>query len=1046
MNISDYLARIEELTNTNLKLLKALNDSFYTDENHLSVNMGEVGTVAIPSFISLENKINLLQNNFENLVNSPTTSDAYFNFDGNSRAIQVKGYEQSPSPLVLGVPSNFYVEDNNTLRDFLTPSPYVKFDVSELPNDITEVCIRKVVPVTSTAISRFTSMLGSESRISKSWGDINKALDDLTAGTDYILYDTVKTLPLRKGQGSGSYVIKHIVNNWVDENLDQHVTLQFANDIEGYQKTLSYLLFDQTIERYLSEGQHLVAWDGHVKFEIESLNFNTNTITMRVMFGDFLNLSEYVSGPVDDSAKLKFFSESELFEDDKYVKVTLEEDKYVFVAIAPINPRMNIRASWGDGVLMDVDSLTNNDESFRQYYNENCVNIGDILNEISKVMSNTVSSHTDEDLNNYISAVPTIDTNILKVVHINKHLDESPTIQTIRALYAQKNNYNADLAETQNSITSLEEQLAKVDFQDTTGLRTRIQSNIDSLSAHKNEVINSLMKITNEISLAANNSVVPIENAKYRIRGFFDFEEFASTIGISQERVKGIYVQYRYRNVQQESGTAQTFVKDSNGNGVIDEEDKTFIFSDWNVFTTPLRPRVRNTNGTYSAQPDNSNKNEPSFNQIDIPITQGENVDVRLKVIYDLGYPFIQITSDWSPISTFVFPEEFMKDVQILDIINENNDDIETNRFKSILINDGVTAHISDKIMDQDSVYFHKPNSISSGFYTAERRVIPLYDKLQTMDNDIKLILDELNGTTSDLISVNFEFDESSISLNPFEKGNVILQEFSSFADISAGNFAGNYLVNTKGTQKYASLQCSIRLVNTSSRTLKIFSMFPGTDDVELSTLHTWAFHPSHYSGIVYYDYEKYDVDHPTNAWKLQTTNQIITYRNDDPYDNTQYYSESVTPKIDENNQLCKCTITTSGADNVITPEWYCIGSSTLGNINKGMFVYPASYRGQGLKMTNKEAYKYMIINPGQELVFPVVVEYFINNVNNENSQIEKTIAFDIRTSLYNDPLHYAVKIGAAYTSTPQDKIVNSVNEKPQTYGVRTNVYNTFAQ
>ena len=66
-NIADYLAQIESLTSTNLQILKTINDSFFTKKDHLFAEIDDT-TYVIPSFISLENKINMLQENFENLV------------------------------------------------------------------------------------------------------------------------------------------------------------------------------------------------------------------------------------------------------------------------------------------------------------------------------------------------------------------------------------------------------------------------------------------------------------------------------------------------------------------------------------------------------------------------------------------------------------------------------------------------------------------------------------------------------------------------------------------------------------------------------------------------------------------------------------------------------------------------------------------------------------------------------------------------------------------------------------------------------------------
>ena len=1035
MGISDYLVKIEELTNTNLQLLKALNDSFYTNQEHLSVNLDE-GSFAIPSFISLENKINSLQNNFDNLVNAPISSEAYFTFDGNSRAIEVKKYEQSPSPVSLNNQSHFYHENNQVLKDFLTPVPYLRFNLNNLPNDITTVVVRKVAAISSTAKTLFAELLGGDNVVSKkvTWGDFKKVLDGLVQDTDYILYDTTKSLPIREGQGSGSYVIREIVDEYVDDNLDQHIILRFATDIEGYQKSLTRLLFDQTIETKLVPGDYLVTWDGKVKFQLEELNFNTNTIKARVCFGDYTDMVPFTgassvdSNSISEMSKMKYFSSldnTQLFESENYVKVPLEEDQYIYVAIAPLNSRMNIRAPWGEGLVVNVDKLTREDagegedEHFRAYY-DTCRNIGDILNEISKVMSNTTTSHTSEELDAFQAAKPELEKEILKVVHINKHLDETTTIKNIRALYSQKNAYNADLTETQNSLTVLQEQLSAIDFEDTTGIRAKTQNQIDELTKHKNELTNALIKISDEIALTANNSLVPIENAKYRIRGFFDFVEFVDGLNkagytdITEGNIKGISVQYRYRNIQQEVGTATTFVKDRDNSGSI-ESNETFIFSDWNRLATPLRPKVRiPVTGNYEPEEDTSNKNLPSFNQIDIPITQGEIVDVRLRVIYDFGYPFIQMMSDWSDVTTFEFPEEFIKDVDITTIIDENNSDIETNRFNSILSNEGVIDHVGDKILDQDVTYFHKPENISSGFYTAERRIIPLRDKLKDMDDKIVQLVDEITGDAADQLQVSIDYDESSIIISPYETGNIILKSYQSF-----GNDVGTYGNYEKDSDNVVSLLCNIRLTNTSDHSLKIFPMFIGGDDTPIDgDLKNYKFNKDEF-----YKSENYDPETATNpsavwvnipdknaatgrSWKAQTVNQIITFRTQSPWDGTYYYD--FTGAADDNG--------------VLPADW---GNIEIPDDSEGMLIYPYLIKENGLKLTFKETAKYMLLNKDEDIVIPVMVQYKLSA-----NSYKKTISFDIRTSLYNDPYTYTFTVETPYETKVEDKLVSSLTKQ----------------
>lgn len=1121
MGIADYLVQLEELTNINLKLLGALNESINSDNNHVSVDVGgDNGVFTIPSLLTLENKINALQNNFENLVKSPTTGEANFIFNGDSRTIELKRYEQAPAPVSLRTQTNFYHENNDVLKDFITPVPFIKFNISDVPNDINSFVIRKVSAISEVAKTRFSNILGDNASKSLNWGDLYKLISDLTKDEDYILYDTNTRFPIREGQGDGVYVIKSIDDNFIDDNLDQHVVLTFINDAPGdiYKNNLTYTIFDQTIEKNLAIGDYLVAFDGHAKFQIEKLNFDSNTIQLKIMYGEYINLTPWSgTGAIDSSSKLRFFSGVDPFSSINYIKVPLEEDQYIFVAIAALNDRMNIRSSWGDGLLINVNNLVSLEDGktipFRDYY-ENCRNIGDILNEISKVMSNTTTSHSKEELNSYMAAKPVLDQDIIKVIHINKHLDETTTIKNIRALYSQKNNYNANLTEIQTSLTSLQDQLASIDFQDTTGIRSKLQNQIDTLTQQKNNLTTSLMKISNEIALTANNSVVPIENAKYRIRGFFDFKHFVDTLrqdtgyeSINYDNIKGIYVQYRYRNIQLETGTAETFTKDYDGNGEI-SENEIFIFSDWNQLYTPLRLRIRTEDGGYEAAPDTSNMNEPSFNQIDIPISQGEDVDVRLKVVYDFGFPFIQMMSDWSDISTFEFPTEFLKDVRITDIIEENNNDIETNRFNSILNDKGVTKHVDDSILDQDVIYFHKPENISSGFYTAERRIIPLRDKLKTMDDSITRIIDEIEGSTAENLSVYVDYDESSIQLSPFEVGKIMLKGYDNFTGDSPT--IGNY--GWDDTSKIASLICSIRLVNNSQHSLKIFPMFPGTSGTLLNdllqkkakfTLGDYCENKSNNKyGVYICSNTKNDNNEPIEKFELQKTNQILTFRLNNPYTGESYYDEA---SLDDDQRYYY------GSNQENYPDVYHTGDTadishqdnwiyTKNNIlaynlvdianenkiyvqlpkaapiepntgstdspwdrlsNNGMVVYPYSFKENGFQMTFHEASNYMLLNPGDEYVFPLKVDYRLVQLNNpisfrsvddpqadpvpilpKSDFVEKTISFDIRTSLYKDPLNYTLKIGAKYKDEISDKLISSLNKKYTAQELKSKEYN----
>ena len=224
-SVTEYLERLQKLTQTNLDLLKALNDSFYTKNSHLVVNV-DSNKFVIPSFIQLENKINSLQENFENLVHAPKTGEASFNFDGNSQTIELKGFSCTPQSLNLTLPSTFEIENNDIFKDFLTPNPYVRFDIMNIPNDVSTVSVKKVVAFSDAMKEVFKGLASTIE-----YGDLYKTLSLYKEDQDYIEYDTIKRLPIRKTLGTGTYIIKSIDENKVDENLIETYTLTFHEEL-----------------------------------------------------------------------------------------------------------------------------------------------------------------------------------------------------------------------------------------------------------------------------------------------------------------------------------------------------------------------------------------------------------------------------------------------------------------------------------------------------------------------------------------------------------------------------------------------------------------------------------------------------------------------------------------------------------------------------------------------------------------------------------------------------------------------------------------------
>lgn len=1045
-NIAEYYEQLQRLTQQNLEILGALNSAFYTNKEHLIVEVGSV-KYAVPSFLSLENKLNNLQDNFNNLVHAPKTGEAHFNVDGNSKTIELRGYTCTPERVTLDPThmAGFSVEQNDIFKDFLTPNPYVKLDLSTIPNDVAEVNVRKVaVKIDALKNMLLTRTAPTSKGIAQiDWGDLWKMLSIYREDEDYVMYDTLRHMPIRKNIGNGTYTIKSIDSDEIDDLMDEHIVLTLHED-------LKYKLFDETIDKYLAVGDELVTYDDNAKMVIEEVRPSLRQIKVRVLNGDYLNLvADPEGGLSSDYSRIKFFSPVN-YDADKYINVPLEEDQVVCIFVAPLNGRMNVQAPWGGGIVIDTNVIKWDQDGktpFYKYYEENIRNVGDILYEISSTMSATIMKYSEEDFLRFTNYSPVLDTSKLKVVQLNSHLNNSETVRNIRSLHSQKQEYNKQLEEVRTKILDITKTLAEVSFNDA-GLRTAYESQLAQYNNQRSDLVTNILKIVNEISIAANDSTVPLESAKYRIRGYYQWYPGQSSTDKSistpddvlaryWDHIRGIKIQYRYKNQNAESGTAISI-------------DENFIFSDWVEMPDQVVNKVPVYNGGYkfkypqytdktgnggATSHDNGRLNEPSFNQIDIPISQGEVVDVRIKIIWDFGWPFVESTSDWSNVANIKFPDEFLKDVPLLDIISENNNDIETNRFNNLLVENGVTPHIEDRIVDQDVTFMHKADSISSGFYTEERRVIPLRDKLLEFDQAIASVRDLISGTNSENIScfLNVEGTEYEILQN---KENVVTLPAYNSTQESRNSFDGD---QNAYAEKVHVINASLIFKNTSKHVTHLYSMFPANGDIYLNDLIYSRYGVAEYCQPLNKPTETADwgcvpicwpdTEPQSTKWQdysfcaPQTAGQWITFRMKDIYTGRNYYVENGS-KPD-----AKAEVGLTGALNPSTPRMLKTWQDRLfTEVCNGLLVYPYISDADYLKIPGSSPYTKIEIAPDDYVVVPIMIMYRFDAVGDDEVApvVTRYLSFDIRTSLYNEPCNYLIKFGASEDESIDERVARA--------------------
>ena len=1058
-SLTEYLTEIQELTKQNYAILKALNDSFYTKSEHLKVNINNTDYV-IPSFVSLENKLNTLEDNFENLVNAPRTGEVVFSFDGNTQSIEVKGFTNVPNRAFTTTSANnianelksFDYKKNAIFKDFLTPTPFVKIDLSQIPSDIQNVNVKKLVLKNSNLIEFAKQDSGWKTVTNENpesvcrpieYSDLVKKLYAFEEDVDYVMYDKIYQMPIRYEIGNGTYVIKEIKKNWTDDNFFEHYELKLDH--------LTYKIADDTIEKNFFVGDYLITNNDKVKLLIEAIYPSSNTVQVKVENGGFADLCTENEGNVDLST-LKFFAIGNI-EESKYLDIPLEEDQYIVVFIAPIQRNSLVQSPWGTGLFFNVFALTNsNGETYKDFYDNFVTNVGDKLFGIVAMAEQDFINIGQSEFDLLTKTKPIIDKDALKVTLINKHMSNSETISEIYNIYKQKEDYKAELNSVQKQIDEINNILSTVSFEDSSTSRTIYTDQLNDLNSKKKNLTASIANCIQQITLSSTDTDTPVENPKYHIRGFFNYDNYLSSNNIKNHDVIKIDVQYRYKNANKTTGNAES-LKDN------------AIFSDWNImnsFTSERHPEFDNGVYKYILDGDTTNVNVPSFNQIDIPISQGETVDIRLRVVYNIGYPFIKATSDWSEIINVEFPVELRKNVTVLDIIEENNSDTTKEAFRGYLEKNGVIEHVSDKLVDQDITYFHQPEHIASGFYTEERRVIPLRDKLQTITNDVISLKDEVYGASSDNLLVTLSDGESEIVVNAHANNTFVLKDFASSDKIPSNS---NELMDKVETTLTLKIQN-----NSKTSAIKLFSLFPGNynypveaktqskfrnwdyirwgnqSNIEQTEEYVYTYFPEdEYKGStssssedrgmsigvpiysisgdicvpIYVDAEEKNVTETNNKspFLVQQQNQWLYFRVADIYNNVPFYKNAKGNNGDNEDFYSDDKIVgyhdnykiTSAIAKTIYPEFFIAEK-----YNAGMCVFPHVTDIKDICITENDSINYKILYPGESVTVPITVMYSLTT---DKKEINKTMSFDLRNSLYNDPLNFKFELRAKYSN-----------------------------
>ena len=898
-SIKEYYIKLHNMMNNCVNMLTALSQSLTTSSPEITLKMidasGEQVDVRVPSFIYIENKLESLENTIDMLTDLPNSGEAWFNKSSNMYKLELVKSNVAPStPIVKGDALNeirSYITKNNILKDVVNPQMSLRIYLGNIGDNISEIAMKKYV--------FFNESLASQVQLLSTHDDYEQLLSTLTNGVEYESYEKILKMPMKRNRYVSAFTISDVDEYSEDETDQTYKYTVHLNTLKYYDKD------DAAIEYKLKTGDKLTLENDYVIYTVKSIrtqisqNIPSNITYLTEEYYDHIVELVEETGHVmlqtttENTAMVLHIYEDD-YEEYKYIDVPLEENQYISIFLASVYN--NVRSTWSAPMFFNLNDILVYDENgnaitnhvtgkkltYLEYYNRYCVNLGDLVDGISKVaymqLTNLPEINIKELL--YSTAIKEFvndtlrreDEDVMHVTRINKHIINDESSQNIKSLHEQKSQLNSQLRAIQNNIDTVYEQLTNTDFsQEISISQESLRTTLNEYYNQRSTMQEQLLGVIDNINILKGDVANDLsDKAKYRIRGITNIDSFETYLHEHYSfklNIIGCDIEYRYKSLNSSLSNLE-----STYNTVFTPWNKQSVIERERVITFDPETNVSKIEFVSSNTADDSIK----WNQIDIPITNGESVIVRIRYKYNLGQPFIDLYTPWSNDITIDFPAEFVDSSSVDDILDENNSDLVSNKFIRTLIKEGYQDHNNNKIIDNSVVYYHMPENIYSGFNTPENKLISLKDKLTELTNELteyKSMIDNELGTS---YRVYIEYDNNSIELHNDTSNSLMINELQG-----------------KSVNSFIKKEMNIIIKNTGTTPIKLYSIFPGNVNTPL-LLTNKQFYNQY---IVNYERVPMYLKGAATRYEsicAQTLGQWIYFRQTDPYMYTDLYFNSL--------------------------------------------------------------------------------------------------------------------------------------------------------
>lgn len=818
-SISSLVAQFLRLQKNALEIINGLNQVATSTNDNVEIQLldefGFPSTASIPAYGYLRAQIQRLDSNIEALAGLGNNFSTIRNPDGTYSPIFKAEPLRDPAPMVgLPVPSTFAVKDNWFFENFLTPLLYININVTgQIPDSADRIVIKRLIANTITDAQKIYFDQNLKGRNDLTESQYLAALTD--AGISYFTDEDTIPLPLRSLVYVGNFSVLQIFDDVVSTTDSNNQTVQetrrnYRLNTLNYTDTTSGVIDGKTI----AVNDYLLTKDGST-YQVVSVNINSTTVQLKRING---------YQPVQIGPDTLSFSSSDLGQ--RFVQVNIGYNERQGIFFKKVDDNFNIVSStWSTGIVFFSNELLINTtagiQTLEQYYLTSVSDLGQMF--LGAAKEKMVPAYEGLVPNPPVLAV----TNF-KVVQVNQQLTAGTAKSTLdqkiaskAALQSEISQLDVAIAQTraaQSQITTSQISPASlsniVSSTPPVTESSTLQAKIDSLTQQRVQKQQLLSSLIQDITTLTESNPTLFEAPKYRVRGFWAIPDPALSTKTGPQQVVQFIVQYRYLS---ESGAAnpilQTSYVDNNG------QTKTGAFSDWNQYTTEVRKKIYDASkGVYVWAPEaTADSNVPNINQLDIPITKGEKVEIRIKSLSEAGWPQNPLSSEFSESVIVTFPADLTVQSSATSAVS-NASDAAVLAVQQNLQSLGINGLLAKQTTVGSTVYYLDAASVLSGFVSPNGQPISLLQKMQELQDQINSLQAAVEKSVGSLEVYIVLTDGTTRKLTPGSTNSlppVIYNQIYSNA-------------TTSDAGKISSSIYQIRIVNSSAGLLELSSALPG--------------------------------------------------------------------------------------------------------------------------------------------------------------------------------------------------------------------------